>query len=244
MGYYNYQAGLIVRHLNQEGRWNNHNRKCRDFIIKAVDILRPSKITVLGSGWLLEFPVAEIAERTGKLILADIVHPPEVINQTADIKNIELLESDLTGGLIEEVWKKTSGCIFFNRLKFVSEICIPDFDMPDPGLVISLNLLTQLEILPVKLLRRKTLLTEESFVQFSRAVQEKHIEFLERHSSVLISDTAELIIDKKGNKTERATLKTTLPVGKLKDEWIWDFDLKGRDYNQKRSVFRMTAIMF
>ena len=116
--------------------------------------------------------------------------------------------------------------------------------MPDPGLVISLNLLTQLEILPVKLLQRKTSLSEESLEQFSIKVQEKHIEFLGRHNSILISDTAELLTDKKGNKTERPTLKTTLPDGKLKDEWIWDFDLKGSDFNQKKSVFRMTAIMF
>ena len=217
MGYYNYQAGLIVRHLNQEGGWNTHNRKCREFIIRAVDILRPSKITVLGSGWLLEFPVAEIAERADKLVLADIVHPPEVINQTAGISNIELLESDLTGGLIEEVWEKTSGSIFSQRVRSVSEICIPGFDLPDPGLVISLNLLTQLEILPVKLLQRKTSLSEESLEQFSIKVQEKHIEFLGRHNSILISDTAELLTDKKGNKTERPTLKTTLPDGKLKE---------------------------
>ena len=79
MGYYNYQNGLIYHHINQHGGWENHEEHCRGFIIKALDFYKPEKVTVLGSGWLLELPLAELVERTGKICLVDIVHPPDVI---------------------------------------------------------------------------------------------------------------------------------------------------------------------
>ena len=69
MGYYNYQNGLIYRHLNQEGGWDSHLERCRSFILEGVGFYKPGKVTVLGSGWLLELPFAEMVERTGKICL-------------------------------------------------------------------------------------------------------------------------------------------------------------------------------
>ena len=106
MGYYNYQNGLIYHHINQEGGWGNHEEQCRRLIIKALDFYKPEKVTVLGSGWLLDLPLAELIERTQKVCLVDIVHPPDVIRQAGYFKNVELIEQDVTGGLIEEVWQK------------------------------------------------------------------------------------------------------------------------------------------
>jgi hypothetical protein len=34
-----------------------------------------------------------------------------------------------------------------------------------------------------------------------------------------------------------------LPEGKHKEEWTWDFDLKGSDYYGKRSVLKVAAII-
>ena len=62
MGYYNYQDGLIHHHINEEGGWEDHLSHCRDFILKAINLFRPEKVTVLGSGWLLDLPFAEIIE--------------------------------------------------------------------------------------------------------------------------------------------------------------------------------------
>ena len=112
MGYYNYQNGLIYRHINQEGGWENHLEHCRSIIIKALDLFKPEKVTVLGSGWLLDLPLAELVERTQKICLVDIVHPPDVISQVERFKNVELIEQDVTGGLIEEVWQKEENTSF------------------------------------------------------------------------------------------------------------------------------------
>ncbi|MCX6333897.1 MAG: hypothetical protein NT092_06275 [Bacteroidia bacterium] len=245
MGYYNYQQGLIYRHLNQLDGWDNHLAHCREFIIKALDEVRPSRITVLGSGWLMELPLAEMAERTKKICLIDIVHPPEVFEQTSSMKNVEISDQDVSGGLIEEVWNKAGNRTFFNRLQSLDKIVIPAYDpVEDPGMVISLNILTQLEILPEKLLRKKSKATEQEFFGFRKEVQEKHISFLRKHPSILISDVKEVVYASDSTLTENSTLLAELPHGKLTEEWIWDFDLMHEDFNRKKSQFRVVAVLF
>jgi hypothetical protein len=244
MGYYDYQQGLIYHNLYQEDGWNSHQQNCRNFILKAIEHYRPEKITVLGSGWLLDLPLAEMAEKTNKVILIDIIHPPEVISQTSGMKNVQLIEQDITGGLIEEVWKKAGKRTILNRLSSLSEIIIPEYQpVEDPGLVISLNILTQLESQPERLLKKKSRATEAEFRHFRGEVQNKHLGFLKKHRSALITDVAELITDNNGKTSEKETLATAIPEGKMKEEWIWDFDLLRTDYNQKRSVFKITAIL-
>jgi len=77
MGYYNYQRGLIYHHLDEEGSWNDHLRKCRSFILEAVERYKPPVVTILGSGWLLDLPLSEITAMATTINLVDIVHPPD-----------------------------------------------------------------------------------------------------------------------------------------------------------------------
>jgi hypothetical protein len=35
-----------------------------------------------------------------------------------------------------------------------------------------------------------------------------------------------------------------LPESKCKEEWTWNFDLKKSDYYSKKSVFKVSAMMF
>ena len=244
MGYYNYQQGLIYRHLNQKSGWDSHLSHCRDFVMKAINEIKPSRITVLGSGWLMELPLAEMAERTEKIFLVDIVHPPEVIEQTAGLRNVEIYEQDVSGGLIEEVWKKAGKKTFLNKLPSLEAIVIPEYQpVEDPGLVISLNILTQLEVLPERLLRRKSKATDEDFIRFRRDIQEKHLGFLKKHLSVLITDESEMIFKADGTKNENITLLAELPPGRISDKWIWDFDLMHDDFNRQKSQFKVVALL-
>jgi hypothetical protein len=244
LGYYNYQHGFIVRHLNQENGWNSHLENCRNFILQSLEIHKPSKITVLGSGWLLELPLAELLERVSKVCLVDIIHPPEVIEQAGRLPGVELITDDVSGGLIEEVWHKTSRFPLFSRLKSLEDIIVPEYRPQfDPGMVISLNILSQLETLPVRYLLKKSRVSEAELTGLRKKIQENHLSFLKKHNSVLISDVAEVFTDRSGNITERQSVITELPEGIHKEEWTWDFDLKGSDYYDKRSVFKVTAII-
>jgi len=244
MGYYDYQHGLIYRHLNQEGRWDKHLENCRSFIMKALEIHKPGKVTVLGSGWLLELPLKEMIDLTEEVVLVDIIHPPEVISQAGSLKKVTLSEEDITGGLIEEVWNKRIKNPFFKRTRSLDNITVPEYEPEnDPGMVISLNILTQLESLPVDFIKKRSKVEEEELTLFRHKIQKKHIEFLKNHDSVLITDTNELFKDKSGKVTDIKTVMTELPESRYSEKWSWDFDLKGSDYHNKKSVLEVIAIL-
>jgi hypothetical protein len=242
MGYYDYQSGLIYRHLNQGSGWDSHLEHCRNYIMRAIDIHRPDKVTVLGSGWLLELPVTEIIEKTGKVSLIDIVHPPEVISQAGKISNVELIRSDLTGGLIEEVWNKVSKYSFLRKSRS-EDFIIPEFKPEsDPGMIISLNLITQLETMLVRYLEKKTRISEEELSEFRKAIQNKHLDFISKYRSVLITDYEEIITRKSGEIIKVSTLLADLPQSVSREEWTWNFDSRGADYYNSRSVMRVLAL--
>ena len=244
MGYYNYQNGLIYRHLNQEGGWEQHLEHCRQFIIKALDFYKPEKVTVLGSGWLLDLPIAELVERIPRISLVDIVHPPDVITQVESFKNVELIEHDITGGLIAEVWHKSGTYNFINKLRSLEKIIVPEYKPDgDPGMVISLNILTQLESLLIDFLKKRSKIKEEEFDLLRIEIQKKHIDFLKRHKSVLITDCAEVITNKSGSIKTIPTLLTDLPPAKFSEEWTWNFDHTGADFYNSRSKFNIVAIL-
>jgi hypothetical protein len=244
LGYYNYQQGIIYRHLRQGTGWNTHLENCRSFILKAIDYYKPGKITVLGSGWLLDLPLAEILEKTGSVTLVDIVHPPEVINQVAALDKVSLSEMDVTGGLIKEVWENAGQRSFFDRLRSVEKIKIPDFELPgNPGMVISLNILTQLEVLLIEFLKKRARLSEVDYQQLRKMIQQKHLDFLLRNKSVLITDKTEVFKDKSDNITDINSVVIDLPDGHYKEDWTWHFDMKRSDYFEKRSVYKVVALI-
>ena len=245
MGYYNYQRGLIYHHLNQEGGWNIHLNNCRNFILKSIDSFKPKIVTVLGSGWLLDLPLKELADQVSAINLVDIVHPPEVKNQAGMIKNVVLREEDVTGGLISEVWQKAGHRTFLNKLRTLDGINIPVYQPEyDPGLVISLNIFTQLEVLPVELLRKKAAVPEESFLGFRKEIQQNHIAFLKKHKFVMITDISEVVTENSGSVNEIMSVLIDLPDGSRKEDWTWHFDLRSSDYYTKKSTFRVSAIQY
>lgn len=243
MGYYSYQDGLIRHHHEQDEGWLGHEKKCREFILRALNIVKPSVVTVLGSGWLMELPLAEMSEQCTLVRLVDIIHPPEVKEQTASLVNIEIVEDDISGGLIKGVWNLAGKRTFFNRLVSLDSIAIPEYMLPDDTeMVISLNILTQLESLPERLLRKKARVSEDEYNRFRKGIQQNHIRLLQKYKSVLISDTEEITTDRNGRRSERKTMLAS-PLQEPDGEWMWDFDLSGYDSNIRKSQFRVKAFL-
>jgi hypothetical protein len=243
LGYYDYQQGLIYRHLGQNEGWNSHLENCRNYILKAAGIIKPGKVTVLGSGWLLDLPLKELLDAGIQVSLIDIVHPPEAYNQTASLQGVELIEDDATGGVVEKVWEKAGKLPFFRKLKTLEDIDIPVYKPKgDPGLVISLNILSQLDVLPVEFLKKRSKAGGEEIFRFRKNIQDIHIRFLSQYSSILITDVSEIFTDSSGKTTEVPTVITNLPAGTGREEWTWDFDLKRSDFYEKNSVMKVVAI--
>ena len=244
MGYYNYQRGMIFHHASQQGGWEDHHEHSRKFILKALNYYKPEKVTVLGSGWLLDLPFSEMLEKVSRICLIDIIHPPDVIKQVNRYSKVELIEQDVTGGLIAEVWEKTKKYSFFKKLKSLDSIVIPEYCLAnDPGMIISLNILTQLESLPIDFIKKRSKIDEEVFRLFRSKIQKKHIDFLMKYKSVLISDYAEVITNRSGVSKTNPTLYTDLPKSATREEWIWNFDKSGGDLYNSRSQFKVVGLI-
>jgi len=244
MGYYNYQQGLIYHHLKEEEGWRAHLRNSRNFILKSLNEVKPSVVTVLGSGWLLDLPLREMADMVSEINLVDIVHPPQVRDQVASMNNVILREEDITGGLIDEVWQKAGRRPFFSKLKSIESIRIHEYNPSfSPGMVVSLNILTQLESLPLELLRKKSTADEQGLLNIRRCIQKSHLSFLKEHRSVLITDLSEIVTDTSGRSREIVSVLADLPRGVLEEEWTWHFDLRDSDFYRRKSIFRVLATL-
>jgi hypothetical protein len=157
---------------------------------------------------------------------------------------VDLIEQDITGGLITEVWLKAGKYSLFKKLKSIADIVIPEFKPDgDPGMVISLNILTQLESLLIDFLKKRAKIKEEEFRLFKTEIQRKHIDFLRKHRSVLITDYAEVITNRSGKAMTVPTLVTDLPPSQLREEWTWNFDKTGGDLYNSKSQFKVVALI-
>jgi hypothetical protein len=243
LGYYDYQQGLIYRHLGQNDGWNSHLANCRNYILETVGKIKPGKVTVLGSGWLLDLPLKELLEAGINVSLVDIVHPPEAYDQTASLEGVELIEDDATGGVVQEVWEKAGKLPFYRKLSSLDDIVVPVYEPKgDPGLVISLNILSQLDVLPVEFLKKRSKAGEEEILRFRKTIQENHLRFLSRYNSILITDISEIFTDSANKTAEVPTVLASLPSAGNREEWTWDFDLRKSDYYEKSSVMKVVAI--
>lgn len=245
MDYYSYQEGLISRYLNQKEAWDSHLARCREYILRSVALFRPATVTVLGSGWLLEVPLIELAEEAGRINLVDIIHPADVVRQVAGLGNVNLVEADVSGGLVGQLASLPGRNLIFKGRLDLGSIHIPEYEYnEDPGMVISVNLLSQIDSLPVRMLRNRFRLNENDILSFRERIQMSHIAMLRRHRSVLISDHTEVFTSVNGNKTEEKTVVAQIPDGQNPEEWTWDFDVAGADFNRKRSVLKVKAVMY
>lgn len=238
MGYLSDQKGIINRYLREMGGWDSHLYRCRDYILRSADILKPETVTILGSGWLLDVPLEELAESGMEINLVDINHPPQVRRRVARFSNVTLVEDDITGGLSEMVYRLVAG-----NDDNLPDIKIPEY-LPDYhcGLVISLNILTQLDMFLTDYLVRNSSIENEQLRQFRGRVQQQHISFLKSRGALLISDFREDIYRDNDIIESNDLLFTPFPEGTENEEWDWEFDTRGMYYSGKKVVFRVKAL--
>lgn len=238
LGYISDQQGIINRYLREQGGWDSHLMRTRDFIMERVRTEEPDTVTILGSGWLLDVPLEELASICGHINLVDINHPAQVRRKVVDYKNVSLIEDDITGGVTG---------IIRNAIK--NDISPAAIDIPrykpdyERGLVVSVNLLTQLDMIPADYLAARIDGSREELREFRKKIQESHITFLREQTSLLISDCQEEIWRDDERVEVNDLLFTSFPGGEMKREWMWDFDTGGSYYRRSRVLFRVRAVM-
>jgi len=245
MGFYNDQSGIIRRYKREESVWQPHIEACKGLIVRAVSESEPGHIAVAGAGSLLDLPLQELLREKRTVTLVDIVPALPAVREAANYEGVSFLEDDISGGLVERVYRLTSRTAFRRKADIPALL---DFGLWSPpagtDMVISLNILTQLTALPVDYLRRKARITSDEEKLIRRTVQQRHLEMLQRYNSVLITDFAEITEESGTREPAAPLLEVDLVPGVVNEQWDWFFDSHG-DYNEgKTTVFRVVGIVF
>lgn len=245
MGFYNDQSGLVRRFSREEPAWLNHLKACKSLIVRAVSATDPCRIAVAGAGSLLDLPLHQIIGSKRTVTLVDIAPPLPAVRDSAKHEGVLFLEDDVTGGLVERVYRMTSRGFFRRGIDIETLLDYEPWSPPaGTDMVISLNVMTQLAALPVDYLRRKTRITTDEEKRIRRTVQQRHLDMLLRYNSVLITDFTEITTDGGKRVSSSPLLEFDLPPGVTNEQWDWFFDSHGGYNVGKTTVFRVAGIVF
>lgn len=243
MGYLRDQDGIMNRYLRESTIWKDHLYNTRKFILESFSDPAIESVAVLGSGWLLDVPLETMAKRYHRVILADIRHPPQVRRKVREMENVQLVESDLTGGAVEYLWQITRRKTGVPLEKIVAglELAAP-VELGGADAMVSVNLVNQLDILVCDHLRDRGYFQHEPPDALRQKIQRFHISWLASRPGCLVTDTREINRDKEGNETVKPLLYTGLPDGFRSGQWEWEFDTHGTYHAGTRTTMEVRAI--
>jgi hypothetical protein len=227
--------------------WAPHFRECRDLIDKATEGIGHHKVTVLGSGLLLDFSLDLLADTFDKVVLVDILHLPVVQKRVRAFANVELFTNDHTG-VAEATWDHVQ------QGRTGALPSAPPSHLADTGpcgdsdLVVSANLLTQLPLMPLGLLLEKApTYPEDEAKAFARRIVEDHLHFLSALPSrvCLLTETQRVIFGgPKGNEIiEEIDPLFGVSIPDSGRKWVWNIAFQPEINPHIGLRYRMTGII-
>jgi hypothetical protein len=199
--------------------WEPHLERSRA-VIRAASNACPQhrKAIVLGSGLLLDVPLAELAACFREVILVDLLHPFSTRRQIRRFRNAWPVNLDLTG--VIEATHRIAGVAGAELPR-----AAPDFFLDDPevDLVASVNLLSQLPCLPTNYLRRLGVHSSAAIDAFARDIIRAHLVYLQKFKAVvaLIADVEAITLNREGAILKRVSTVYGETLPWRGEEWIW-----------------------
>ena len=243
MGYLKDQSGIMKRFINEDGNWKSHVDQCKNFIIQCAENKNKKNCAVLGSGWLLDVPLNYLSQSFENVYLVDIYHPKPVLSKIRKYHNVICITEDLTGGWVNKIYDerrqiKHTGVQWLNNIKFT-----PDFFYSGYDFVISLNLLSQLDVLLIDYLKKITIIKDSELEKIRKEIQNTHLNSLPVRKTCLISDFEELKID---DNDHTINVKNLVYADKDRfnpmQNWKWKFDTLKTYQNSYNTYFNVIAM--
>ncbi len=243
IGYIKDQKGIKRRYMREKSNWDSHLTNTQDYISKQISGLSFNKIAVFGSGYLLDLPIDTLLKYCSEIHLFDVHHPNEIISRYKSNEKIHFIEKDITeiADSIRIVKNESELIDLIDNHNFQSEY--HDFD-----LLISLNILNQLDILLIDFLKQKITFSVETENRLRSKIQSDHIKMLLNSMSLLIADIEEIheyTSSKKSVVTNNLFTEIFLENKASDiDEWKWSFDEAGY-YSEDAAVsFNVHALTY
>ena len=221
LGHLSEIIAIAARHRRCQADWATHLAATKAVVEHAVaQAPGRGRAVVLGSGLLVDIPLAALAAAFADVVLVDLIHLRTTRRIARNFDNVRLIAADVTG-VLEALVRNSPA-------------------LPPPAatlgidgkadLVVSANLLSQLPIAPIawldRLRQRGAPVTEDAIVAYGRALIDDHLTLLARQAGTvaLITDVERLNLppgqpDAQPLDREDALLGARLPATGC--SWIW-----------------------
>ncbi len=223
LGYLTDLLGLQARYRRIGDHWQQHLDNSRRLILQsAQQCTRHNKVTIIGSGLLLDTPLTQLSTLFNEVILIDVIQSRAIRQHCKQLGNVTPVEHDITG-LAESLIGNNTRNNTNNTLP-TSVARLPKAALAS-DLIISCNLLTQLAHTPSHYLMKKQGWHEDDpqLQQWQRAIMAEHLSLLAQQDGqcCLICDTHHEYHDKSGDVIEQQQRLLGLSLGEADQQWQW-----------------------
>ena len=219
MGLLREMLGIRQRWEKHRESWEPHCRRSRQIVLDAAARCpRRQRAVVLGSGWLHDVPLAELASLFSEVTLVDLFHPRLTREAVKAFPNVRLVAADVTGsveGAYQAARKRNTPLHCATPSLLLGE---------EIDLVVSLNLLSQLPCMPEWYLRKAKSHDEPTIAAFARRLIEAHLAYLRKFPGVvaLVSDVSLEWIGPLGHATPSGGTLYGCELPYPDETWEWD----------------------
>jgi len=220
LGYLRGQLGIKIRHRQCRRAWRHHLQRTQATIrAAALECPRRRKAVILGSGLLLDIPLADLAHTFREVILVDVVHPLRAYLNAARYRNVRLVRTDVSATAADLARIANDPNTPLPR-------AVPQMfcDDPEVDYVASVNLLSQLPYIPALYLAKSPSRPEQNIDDYARALIESHLDYLRRLPGVvtLITDVEKIQLDGTGAVVDRFDILYGVKLPWSGEEWMWE----------------------
>ena len=233
MGFLAECVAIEARHRRQAMAWSDHQQRTMQAISEAIaKCQQRRRVLVFGAALVLDLPLTELAANFQEVVLVDVLFLRSTRRRAAAFDNVTLLCHDLTQSLAE---------IEAGRAKAAT----PDrfLDQNDIDLVLSINILSQLAIIPNAYLSRRFGADETRDEAMGRALVQRHLDYLQRFDCrvLLVTDIERVIEDRAGFEVTRFSALFDVPIPQIGAEWDWQIAPYGEIDAQHQVTHRIRA---
>lgn len=239
LGYGRGAVSLWSRSRRCARAWAPHHAATREFVAGLLRDLPQQGGTawVLGAGLLDDLPLDDLCSRFDRVILADIAFLPGMARRLRRYRNTEMHLFDATGIVAPlSRWQPAE------NLPQPEVNALSALDTTAPSLVLSLNLLSQLPLLPLTWLERHGV-DHGTRQDYGRRIVAAHLAGLRGLSCPigLVSDFRRIFRNRAGEPVvaESALFDLTPPVAER--EWTWSLAPLGEIDRQTALDLRVLA---
>ncbi|MEK6742852.1 MAG: hypothetical protein AABZ15_04555 [Nitrospirota bacterium] len=219
LGYLDEAIAMRSRYRRNRTAWQPHLNNTRRFVLAVAEkVLHRDKVVVLGSGLLLDVPLAELTGMFREVVLMDTVCLPEVRKQIRGYGKVSFIERDVTN-IAER--------LYTNRQQGIPELprAVPVEIDNDADLVVSLNILSQLWVMPrTYVSSQRPALPHDQVEDWCRQIEEFYYSSLRSLSCdvCLIADHEVVKLDTDGAIISRASTVYDLVLPAPDASWTWN----------------------